>query len=595
MAHVSAARAHTFHIPVMGTGFTVDTPLRVARYGISSVIALGDDILLEQMHRFHAEAAGLPFTPADPKDDDVRARRITAYLDFVDAEVKRQVRALQAAPFEPGSEITRYFEMLPPSPLRKAYEDMLSTADPAEKRHRQDALRAQAVPGDIDVNIMTKVDGDTWRGKVKLPPEYNTAMAGLRGYARSGLNSSLVLSAGMNPRLYGYIGQFDDFFPDGEGRLRKRLVLKVSDYRSAEIQGKYLAKRGLWISEYRIESGLNCGGHAFATDGYLLGPILEEFMKNREALRETAHALLVKALGSRGGHVPEAPLPVRVTVQGGIGTAEEHEFLLENYRLDGAGWGTPFLLVPEATNVDDEHLRKLTAAGNDDVYLSDSSPFGVPFWTLRDSASERARQKRIESGNPGSPCPRGLLKLNNEFTEVGLCTASRAYLKKKLADLRRNYEGPQLALREEAALAKACICYDLAGGATVRHGIDPKAEPAVCCGPNIAHFSRIATLEEMVSHIYGRISLLANADRPHMFLGELRLYLDYLRKELGRHAQELSSRPPKYFAEFKANLLNGIEYYRQLSTRLATRSQERFLEELNALGRELETLLVPSA
>src|SRR5690606_31617775 len=111
-------------------------------------------------------------------------------------------------PFEPGSEITRYFEMLPPSPLRKAYEDMLSTADPAEKRHRQDALRAQAVPGDIDVNIMTKVDGDTWRGKVKLPPEYNTAMAGLRGYARSGLNSSLVLSAGMNPRLYGYIGQF---------------------------------------------------------------------------------------------------------------------------------------------------------------------------------------------------------------------------------------------------------------------------------------------------------------------------------------------------------------------------------------------------
>jgi len=30
---------HSFHIPVMGTGFTIDTPLKVARYGISSVIS----------------------------------------------------------------------------------------------------------------------------------------------------------------------------------------------------------------------------------------------------------------------------------------------------------------------------------------------------------------------------------------------------------------------------------------------------------------------------------------------------------------------------------------------------------------------------
>ena len=37
------ANPHTFHIPVMGTGFTVDTPLRVARFGISSVMAIGDD------------------------------------------------------------------------------------------------------------------------------------------------------------------------------------------------------------------------------------------------------------------------------------------------------------------------------------------------------------------------------------------------------------------------------------------------------------------------------------------------------------------------------------------------------------------------
>ena len=27
---------HTFHIPVMGTGYTIDTPLKVAHFGISS-------------------------------------------------------------------------------------------------------------------------------------------------------------------------------------------------------------------------------------------------------------------------------------------------------------------------------------------------------------------------------------------------------------------------------------------------------------------------------------------------------------------------------------------------------------------------------
>ena len=58
----------------------------------------------------------------------------------------------------------------------------------------------------------------------------------------------------------------------------------MSDYRSALIQGKYLAKKGIWVSEFRIESGLNCGGHAFATEGHLMGPILEEFKTNKQEL-----------------------------------------------------------------------------------------------------------------------------------------------------------------------------------------------------------------------------------------------------------------------------------------------------------------------
>ena len=31
---------HTFHIPVMGLAYTVDSPVKVARFGISSVISI---------------------------------------------------------------------------------------------------------------------------------------------------------------------------------------------------------------------------------------------------------------------------------------------------------------------------------------------------------------------------------------------------------------------------------------------------------------------------------------------------------------------------------------------------------------------------
>ena len=43
---MSTASGHTFHNPVMGLAFTIDTPVKVARYGISSVISIVDDILL---------------------------------------------------------------------------------------------------------------------------------------------------------------------------------------------------------------------------------------------------------------------------------------------------------------------------------------------------------------------------------------------------------------------------------------------------------------------------------------------------------------------------------------------------------------------
>ena len=585
---------HSFHIPVMGTGFTIDTPLRVAKYGISSVIPLVDDVLVEQVRKFHCEKHGEPYEEISSREQDARALRITAYLNLVDRLVRPQVAELQASPFEEGSEITRYFEMLPDTPLKRAYDEMLTTTDPEAKARMQEDLRQHALPGSIDINIMTKLDRDIyWDGK-KLPAEFADAMAALRGFANSTLNSSVVFSAGINQRLYTYAATFDDFFPDDNGELKKKIILKVSDYRSASIQGRFLAKRGLWVSEYRIESGLNCGGHAFATDGYLLGPVLEEFKEKRQELTETLNAIYAKALAGRGWSVNNEPHEVMITVQGGIVTALENEFLLRYYMVDRTGWGTPFLLVPEVTNVDNAHLEKLLAASDGDVYLSDASPLGIPYWNLRTSASEETRRQHIREGKPGSPCVKGAAKLNTEFTDIPICPSSRVYVKRKLEHLpEEGLSAEQLAAAKESVLRKSCICHDLGGATALKYDIDPAATPSICCGPSILDFTKISTLEEMVAHIYGRLSLIANNERPHMFIKELMLYIDHLREETKNFSLKLSFRTPAYFSKFKKNLLEGIEYYHSLAGQFIEDQRAQFLKDLKVLQDEIERIALP--
>jgi hypothetical protein len=579
----------------MGTGFTIDAPLRVARYGIDSAMSLVDDVLVEQMRKLHATQTGESYEEIPDKAHDCRGKRITAYLNLLDVLIARQVKALQASPFEPGSEITRYYELLPDSPLKDEYRAMLATADSADRLVRQARLRRQAVPGSIDVNIMSKSDRDVyWQGQ-KLEAKYSVASAAMRGYAESTLRSSIVFSAGFNPRLYTYAAAFPDFYPDASGESKKKIVLKVSDFHSAAVQGKFLAKRGLWVSEFRIESGLNCGGHAFATDGLLLGPVLEEFRVKKDELVEQLFAMYVKTLGQRNLPAPNVLPPVRLTVQGGIGTAAEDAMLREYYVADGTGWATPFLLVPEVTNVDQLHLEKLCAATEAEVYLSGSSPFGMPFWNLRNSSSEENRRKRIAEGRPGSRCVKGYIKLfNTEFTSEPICTASRQYQQLKLEHLKD--EGLTDAQREavrEQVLNKSCICHDLAGGATIKNGVDPEATPAVCCGPNIVYFTKIATLAEMVGHIYGRTSLLDGKPRPHFFLSEIAIYIDFFVEELRMFRLALSPNPPKYFSEFKQNLLDGIAYYRRAAPQIAFGAEAAFLDGLASLEKRVGEIAVP--
>ncbi|RZL38936.1 MAG: hypothetical protein EOO96_01820 [Pedobacter sp.] len=574
--------AHNFHIPVLGLGFSIDTPLKVARYGISSVVSIVDDELTERMRAFHAEANQINYKPISKKETDSRALRLTAYLNLLDDLVYKQFEALKKLPFEFGNDLCKYFELLPEdSQLKQGYDLMMEFAPGERRTIFENILRAKMQRGSIDVNIMAKVDKMNYVNDEFTGDENTDAMAALRGFANSKLNSSLVLSAGMNPHLYSYVANFRDFLPDENGQLNKKIILKVSDFRSAFIQAKFLAKKGIWVSEFRIESGLNCGGHAFATDGFLLGPILEEFKQKRNEMLHELSELYVSALGSEA---VSFKIPAqKISVQGGIGTAKENKFLFDYYKVDGTGWGSPFLLVPEVTNVDEKTVESLKNATEEDYYLSNASPLGIFFNNFKYNTSDQQRLERIAKGRPGSPCTKKYLCSNTEFTAQPICTASREYQNLKIKQLESANLAPnEFEQRFNTITEKTCLCEGLCTSAYLKNNmLKPKESNAVaiCPGPNLAYFSEVYSLEEMAKHIYGKLDLLVATKRPHFFVKELNLYIDYFQTELKNHISDINDKKKKYLINFKTQLQEGINYYKKLYNESSY--QTLFLKELN--------------
>ena len=469
--------------------------------------------------------------------------------------------------------------MLPDvSEIKTLYNKMLVSL-PDEKQKLEKQLRTYITAGKVDVNIMTKLDKTNYDAEGnELPAQFSDALSALRGYANSTLKSSIIFSAGLNPKLFAYCETFEDFYPNLKGVIHKKIILKVSDYRSALIQGKYLAKKGLWISEFRVESGINCGGHAFISNGIPLGPILEEFKNKREELYQELYVECESSLKQFGRnpfvHKPE----LKITAQGGIGTSEENNFLIDYYQLDSTGWGSPFLLVPEATNVDDETLSKLKYAKKDDYYLSHSSPLGVPFSNFRNSSSEIQRKTRIDKNRPGSPCFKKFLVLNKEFTDKPICTASREYQHLKIKQLKHEITDQNLLAHEiEKVTEKDCLCEGLGAPALLKNNTKLShnlGAVTICPGPNLAYFSDTFTLKQMVDHIYGRLNILNNLNRPNIFVNELQLYFDYLKKEIEDQFNVITDKKLTYYQTFKTNLLKGIDYYEEIIPKIKQSNSE---------------------
>ncbi len=580
----------------MGLAYTIDSPIKVARFGISSVMSIVEDGLIEMMRSHYYATINQEYKPITVHDEDYRAKRITDYLNLVNTIVQEQVEKLKNAAFEAGSEIVKYFEMLPEdSLLKQFYRQMLSISNAVEKEKIEKHLRSLIKPGSIDVNIMTKIDKNNFNKSGELLEDSSDAIAALRGYAKSNLtNSSVVFSAGMNPRLYNYLENCREFDINEDGKFSKKIIIKVSDYRSALIQGKYLAKKGVWVSEFRIESGLNCGGHAFATDGYLMGPILEEFKLKRQELIDTLFEIYNNAIQKKNNKKLDNPPSIIFSAQGGIGNHEEDEFLHEYYGIQSTGWGTPFLLVPEATTVDDNTLKLLCNAKDKDVVLSHHSPLGVRFHFLKGTTSENEKFLRISNGKPGSPCPEKHLALNTEFTKDPICMASQKYQKLKIAHL-QSLCLPETQYKKQLkdVLGKECLCIGLSNSAAINYEqtfVKHLNAVTICPGPNIVNFSKVVSLQTMTDHIYGRKNILTNSNRPHMFIAELHLYIDFLKEELQEDSdKEPDAKKKKYYEAFYQNLADGITYYRQLKG-ISSSNHEKFIEELDHAEIELNSL-----
>src|SRR5690606_4743414 len=104
---------------------------------------------------------------------------------------------------------------------------------------------------------------------------------------------------------------------------------------------------------------------------------------------------------------------------------------------------------------------------------------------------------------------------------------------------------------------------------------------SLCPGPNLAYFSGTFSLREMVDHIYGRANLLNQLKRPHVFINELQIYLDYFKNNLIGSLNTMTFKKEKQLEAFIENLSKGISYYKSMPAILGAEST-RLLEEFDA-------------
>jgi predicted HicB family RNase H-like nuclease len=153
----------------------------------------------------------------------------------------------------------------------------------------------------------------------------------------------------------------------------------------------------------------------------------------------------------------------------------------------------------------------------------------------------------------------------------------------------------QIELTEE----RDCLCEGLGSSVLIKNQLKPSHKltaVAICPGPNLAYFSKVMSLEEMVNHIYGRANALNSLKRPHVFINELSMYVDYLKKEVENYKDSFQAKKQIYLDNFKQNLKKGIDYYEQLIPEMRKDFKENindFSESLMNYSKTLAELQIP--
>ncbi len=120
-------------------------------------------------------------------------------------------------------------------------------------------------------------------------------------------------------------------------------------------------------------------------------------------------------------------------------------------------------------------------------------------------------------------------------------------------------------------LDKECLCVGLSNAAVKKYEVKPFKGLSginICPGPNIAYFSEVVSLQKMVDHIYGRVNILPGNNRPHMFIKELMIYVDYWKELVAEAKEAIDNKKKSYIENFHHNLLEGIAHYRTLTDKI---------------------------
>ena len=153
-------------------------PRCAGKYGISSVLSLVDDTLIEQMRQVPLRAGRRTVRGDRLDDEDARARRITAYLNLLDRWSGGR-SPLAGLAVRAGKRNHALLRACCPTVRCRRVSRHARDRRRGRARCGNSGCARSATPGNIDVNIMSKGERDAYGDGEKLPKQFSDALAAL--------------------------------------------------------------------------------------------------------------------------------------------------------------------------------------------------------------------------------------------------------------------------------------------------------------------------------------------------------------------------------------------------------------------------------